>query len=173
MLCGFITCGRRSWSWQRLHVTDPKCSGLFVFTSGGPLSALTLALTRDSLSAIKKISPLIYSQSWVKNLANCTRGRERVTPRAHYLRQLTVANWLWMGTDAQCIVDPSVQLERSPHGHIKGWTTDRKWPPIHSYGNCSVAQGIIQERFASALWGQDTWPIPWRTGCRDLLLLLV
>jgi hypothetical protein len=31
-----------------------------------------------------------------------------------------------------------------------------KWPPIHSYANCSVAQGNIQERFASALWGQDT-----------------
>ena len=59
------------------------------------------------------------------------------------------------------------------HGHIKDGPRTGKWPPIHSYANCSVAHGNIQERFASAVCGQDTWPSPWRTGCRDLLLLLV
>ncbi len=34
-------------------------------TSGGPLSALTCCVNARLLSAIKKISPLIYSQSWV------------------------------------------------------------------------------------------------------------
>jgi hypothetical protein len=43
---------------------------------------------------------------------------------------------------------------------IKDGPRTGKWPPIHSYTNCSVAQGNIQERFASALWGQDTWPSP-------------
>ncbi len=33
--------------------------------SGGPLSALTCCVNVRLLSAIKKISPLIYSQSWV------------------------------------------------------------------------------------------------------------
>ncbi len=33
--------------------------------SGGPLSALTCCVNARLLSAIKKISPLIYSQSWV------------------------------------------------------------------------------------------------------------
>ncbi len=36
-----------------------------VLTSGGPLSALTRCVNARLLSAIKKISPLIYSQSWV------------------------------------------------------------------------------------------------------------
>ncbi len=35
-----------------------------VFNSGGPLSALTCCVNARLLSAIKKISPLIYSQSW-------------------------------------------------------------------------------------------------------------
>ncbi len=35
-----------------------------VFISGGPLSALTCCVNARLLSAIKKISPLIYSQSW-------------------------------------------------------------------------------------------------------------
>ncbi len=34
-------------------------------SSGGPLSALTCCVNARLLSAIKKISPLIYSQSWV------------------------------------------------------------------------------------------------------------
>ncbi len=36
-----------------------------VIISGGPLSALTCCVNVRLLSAIKKISPLIYSQSWV------------------------------------------------------------------------------------------------------------
>ncbi len=36
-----------------------------VLISGGPLSALTRCVNARLLSAIKKISPLIYSQSWV------------------------------------------------------------------------------------------------------------
>ncbi len=36
-----------------------------VKSSGGPLSALTCCVNARLLSAIKKISPLIYSQSWV------------------------------------------------------------------------------------------------------------
>ncbi len=42
----------------------PKYNFL-VKTSGGPLSALTCCVNVRLLSAIKKISPLIYSQSWV------------------------------------------------------------------------------------------------------------
>ncbi len=38
---------------------------IYVKTSGGPLSALTCCVNVRLLSAIKKISPLIYSQSWV------------------------------------------------------------------------------------------------------------
>ncbi len=37
----------------------------YIYTSGGPLSALTCCVNVRLLSAIKKISPLIYSQSWV------------------------------------------------------------------------------------------------------------
>ncbi len=38
---------------------------IYIYTSGGPLSALTCCVNARLLSAIKKISPLIYSQSWV------------------------------------------------------------------------------------------------------------
>ncbi len=37
---------------------------LDIYISGGPLSALTCCVNARLLSAIKKISPLIYSQSW-------------------------------------------------------------------------------------------------------------
>ncbi len=37
---------------------------IYIYTSGGPLSALTCCVNARLLSAIKKISPLIYSQSW-------------------------------------------------------------------------------------------------------------
>ena len=33
----------------------------------------------------------------------------------------------------------------------KGQQT-KTWPPIHSYENCSMAQGNIKERFGSASW---------------------
>ena len=38
------------------------------------------------------------------------------------------------------------------HGHNIKWTTDSKMAPIHSYVNCSMAQGNIKERYASASW---------------------
>ncbi len=38
---------------------------VYIIISGGPLSALTCCVNARLLSAIKKISPLIYSQSWV------------------------------------------------------------------------------------------------------------
>ncbi len=46
----------------------------FVFISGGPLSALTCCVNVRLLSAIKKISPLIYSQSWVGSWVYTTQA---------------------------------------------------------------------------------------------------
>ncbi len=45
-----------------------------VYTSGGPLSALTCCVNARLLSAIKKISPLIYSQSWVGSWVYTTQA---------------------------------------------------------------------------------------------------
>ncbi len=45
-----------------------------VFSSGGPLSALTCCVNVRLLSAIKKISPLIYSQSWVGSWVYTTQA---------------------------------------------------------------------------------------------------
>ncbi len=42
----------------------PIYISLYIYISGGPLSALTCCVNVRLLSAIKKISPLIYSQSW-------------------------------------------------------------------------------------------------------------
>ncbi len=42
--------------------------------SGGPLSALTCCVNVRLLSAIKKISPLIYSQSWVGSWVYTTQA---------------------------------------------------------------------------------------------------
>ncbi len=47
---------------------------LLVFFSGGPLSALTCCVNVRLLSAIKKISPLIYSQSWVGSWVYTTQA---------------------------------------------------------------------------------------------------
>ncbi len=47
---------------------------LTIFTSGGPLSALTCCVNVRLLSAIKKISPLIYSQSWVGSWVYTTQA---------------------------------------------------------------------------------------------------
>ncbi len=41
------------------------CIYIYIYISGGLLSALTCCVNARLLSAIKKISPLIYSQSWV------------------------------------------------------------------------------------------------------------
>ncbi len=54
---------------ERLDVL-PDC----ITTSGGPLSALTCCVNARLLSAIKKISPLIYSQSWVGSWVYTTQA---------------------------------------------------------------------------------------------------
>ncbi len=45
-----------------------------IICSGGPLSALTCCVNVRLLSAIKKISPLIYSQSWVGSWVYTTQA---------------------------------------------------------------------------------------------------
>ncbi len=45
-----------------------------IIFSGGPLSALTCCVNARLLSAIKKISPLIYSQSWVGSWVYTTQA---------------------------------------------------------------------------------------------------
>ncbi len=47
---------------------------VYVLISGGPLSALTCCVNVRLLSAIKKISPLIYSQSWVGSWVYTTQA---------------------------------------------------------------------------------------------------
>ncbi len=61
------------------HSHQTKCTLKgYVFncmhTSGGPLSALTCCVNVRLLSAIKKISPLIYSQSWVGSWVYTTQA---------------------------------------------------------------------------------------------------
>ncbi len=46
----------------------------YIIISGGPLSALTCCVNVRLLSAIKKISPLIYSQSWVGSWVYTTQA---------------------------------------------------------------------------------------------------
>ncbi len=50
----------------------PVC--MCIYISGGPLSALTCCVNVRLLSAIKKISPLIYSQSWVGSWVYTTQA---------------------------------------------------------------------------------------------------
>ncbi len=47
---------------------------VYIYISGGPLSALTCCVNVRLLSAIKKISPLIYSQSWVGSWVYTTQA---------------------------------------------------------------------------------------------------
>ncbi len=47
---------------------------VYVCISGGLLSALTCCVNVRLLSAIKKISPLIYSQSWVGSWVYTTQA---------------------------------------------------------------------------------------------------
>ncbi len=47
---------------------------IYIYISGGPLSALTCCVNARLLSAIKKISPLIYSQSWVGSWVYTTQA---------------------------------------------------------------------------------------------------
>ncbi len=46
----------------------------YVYISGGPLSVLTCCVNARLLSAIKNISPLIYSQSWVGSWVYTTQA---------------------------------------------------------------------------------------------------
>ncbi len=50
------------------------CIYVCVYISGGPLSALTCCVNVRLLSAIKKISPLICSQSWVRSWVYTTQA---------------------------------------------------------------------------------------------------
>ncbi len=47
---------------------------IYIYISGGPLSALTCCVNARLLSAIKKISPLIYSQNWVGSWVYTTQA---------------------------------------------------------------------------------------------------
>ncbi len=47
---------------------------IYIYISGGPLSALTCCVNVRLLLAIKKISPLIYSQSWVGSWVYITQA---------------------------------------------------------------------------------------------------
>ncbi len=54
--------------------TPNICICVYIYISGGPLSALTCCVNVRLLSAIKKISPLIYSQSWVGSWVYTTQA---------------------------------------------------------------------------------------------------
>ncbi len=55
-----------------------------IIISGGPLSALTCCVNARLLSAIKKISPLIYSQSWVGSWVYTTQAMMTFTHRRSF-----------------------------------------------------------------------------------------
>ncbi len=57
-----------------LWVTSCSVKYNYEKISGGPLSALTCCVNVRLLSAIKKISPLIYSQSWVGSWVYTTQA---------------------------------------------------------------------------------------------------
>ncbi len=56
------------------YTVKKKLKNESVLISGGPLSALTCCVNVRLLSAIKKISPLIYSQSWVGSWVYTTQA---------------------------------------------------------------------------------------------------
>ncbi len=60
------------WDTLCIHVCVYVC--IYIYISGGPLSALTCCVNARLLSAIKKISPLIYSQSWVGSWVYTTQA---------------------------------------------------------------------------------------------------
>ncbi len=60
--------------WITLYADFIFSSVLWFYISGGPLSALTCCVNARLLSAIKKISPLIYSQSWVGSWVYTTQA---------------------------------------------------------------------------------------------------
>ncbi len=70
MLFSYHDCCLELWSVCMLSTQANIC----VYISGGPLSALTCCVNVRLLSAIKKISPLIYSQSWVGSWVYTTQA---------------------------------------------------------------------------------------------------
>ncbi len=56
-----------------IKINNNKKKNIYIY-SGGPLSALTCCVNVRLLSAIKKISPLIYSQSWVGSWVYTTQA---------------------------------------------------------------------------------------------------
>ncbi len=65
--------------WNLPHEQFDTCSMppliyVYIYISGGPLSALKCCVNVRLLSAIKKISPLIYSQSWVGSWVYTTQA---------------------------------------------------------------------------------------------------
>ncbi len=59
---------------QFLYIEWCATLTIYIYISGGPLSALTCCVNVRLLSAIKKISPLIYSQSWVGSWVYTTQA---------------------------------------------------------------------------------------------------
>ncbi len=57
-----------------MHFYLQENTKIYIYISGGPLSALTCCVNVRPLSAIKKISPLIYSQSWVGSWVYTTQA---------------------------------------------------------------------------------------------------
>ncbi len=71
------------FKWENLHnwwltkyFFAPLCIYIYIYIyiSGGPLLALTCCVNVRLLSAIKKIWPLIYSQSWVGSWVYTTQA---------------------------------------------------------------------------------------------------
>ncbi len=63
-----------SHSLLLIQINDYIYIYIYIYISGGPLSALTCCVNARLLSAIKKISPLIYSQSWVGSWVYTTQA---------------------------------------------------------------------------------------------------
>ncbi len=60
--------------FNNIAFADKWLKMLNIIISGGPLSALTCCVNVRLLSALKKISPLIYSQSWVGSWVYTTQA---------------------------------------------------------------------------------------------------
>ncbi len=70
-----LCCGARGAVWGSVPCSrTPQSLYIYIYISGGPLSALTCCVNVRLLSAIKKISPLIYSQSWVGSWVYTTQA---------------------------------------------------------------------------------------------------
>ncbi len=57
-----------------IHIYIYIYINIYIYISGGPLSALTCCVNVRLLSALKKISALIYSQSWVGSWVYTTQA---------------------------------------------------------------------------------------------------